>query len=87
VSIYLQSDERQSATRALRVQAVFRVADDQQAQQIAARMIDRAHEVANLPECECDVDVSVELVRPENGGGLGPSEPAGARAPGSPVKH
>jgi hypothetical protein len=71
--------------RALRVQAVFQVADDRQAQEVATRMIDRAHEIANLPECECDVDVSVELASAGHAGG--PHEPAGAPAPGSPVKH
>jgi hypothetical protein len=47
------------------VQTVFRVADEQQAQTLAAQMVDRAHEIANLPECECDVDVSVEWVAPD----------------------
>ncbi len=81
----LRAEEKLSATRALRVQAVFQVADDRQAQEVASRMIDRAHEIANLPECECDVDVSVELARP--GHADGPHDPAGAPAPGSPVKH
>ncbi len=27
-------------------------------------MIDRAHEIANLPDCECDLDVSVEWSPP-----------------------
>jgi hypothetical protein len=49
-------------SRAVCVQAVFHVAGDQQAQAVAAKMVDRAHEIANLPECECDVDVSVERV-------------------------
>lgn len=44
----------------LRVQSTFRVADELHGETIAAKMIDRAHEIANLPECECDVDVSVE---------------------------
>ncbi len=47
------------ATGTLRVEAVFRVADELHGQTIAARMIDRVHEIANLPECECDVDVNV----------------------------
>jgi hypothetical protein len=46
--------------RAVRVEAVFHVVDDRQAQAVAARMVDRAHEIANLPECECDVDVTIE---------------------------
>ncbi len=85
MSTDLRTGEKQRATRALRVQAVFQVADDRQAQQVASRMIDRAHEIANLPECECDVDVSVELARP--GHVEGPHDPADAPAPGSPVKH
>lgn len=46
-------------SRPLVVQATFHVADDEQAQTLASRMIETAHQVANLPECECDVDVSV----------------------------
>ncbi|HTZ62951.1 MAG TPA: hypothetical protein VMB51_02495 [Solirubrobacteraceae bacterium] len=45
----------------LRVQTVFHGLDEQQAQAIAAELIDRAHELANQPESECDVDVSVQL--------------------------
>jgi hypothetical protein len=85
MSADLHSGETQSATRALRVQAVFRVTGDQQAQQVAARMIDRAHEIANLPECECDVDVSVELTQPERT--EGPGVPGGAPAHRSRVKQ
>jgi hypothetical protein len=48
----------------VRVQVVFHIVDDQQAEVVAARMVDRAHEIANLPECECDVDVSIERARP-----------------------
>lgn len=47
-------------TGRLRVQAVFQEVDREQAQRIAAELIARAHELANLPECACDVDVSVE---------------------------
>lgn len=72
-------------TRALCVRAVFRVTDDRHAQEVAARMIDCAHEIANLPECECDIEVSVELARDGHGSGSG--DPAGAPAPGSPVEH
>jgi hypothetical protein len=50
----------------LRVETVFHIADELQGQAVAAKLIDRAHELANSPECECDVDVSVEWVRPEN---------------------
>jgi hypothetical protein len=59
------------ATRVLRVETVFRVADELHGQTVAAKMIDRAHEIANLPECECDVDVSVEWLRSD--GSAGPS--------------
>ena len=43
----------------LTVQAVFRDVEEQHVQALAAEMIARAHELANQPECECDVDVSV----------------------------
>lgn len=43
----------------LRVEAVFHDVDESQADTIAAALIGRAHELANLPECECDVDVNV----------------------------
>jgi|GEM_PF-1310794 len=59
----------------LRVESVFHVADEQSGQMIAAKMIDRAHEIANLPECECDVDVSVEWASPD-----GPANPGGPPA-------
>lgn len=52
--------------RAVRVQAVFHISNEVQAQAVAARMVDRAHEIANLPECECDVDVSIERVSPRS---------------------
>jgi hypothetical protein len=46
----------------LRVQAVFAVRgdDEERAYAVAAELIDRLNAVANLPECECDVDISVE---------------------------
>ena len=50
----------------LRVETIFRVTDELHGQAVAAKLIDRVHEIANLPECECDVDVSVEWVRPED---------------------
>jgi hypothetical protein len=55
----------------LRVETVFRVTDEPHGQRVAAKMIDRAHEIANLPECECDVDVSVEWLRPDGHEGPG----------------
>jgi hypothetical protein len=61
--------------RLLRVETVFHVADEAQGQAVAAQLIDRAHELANSPECECDVDVSVEWVRPQD-----PMPPGGRTA-------
>jgi hypothetical protein len=65
--------------RVLRVETVFHVADEAQGQAVAAKLIDRIHELANSPECECDVDVSVEWVRPED-----PVDRGGASAGGVP---
>ncbi len=53
----------------LRVQAVFTDVDERHAEEIAAEMIGRAHELANLPESECDVDVSVQLSPPDDRSG------------------
>jgi hypothetical protein len=64
------------ADRMLRVQTVFHVADESQGQAVAAKLIDRAHELANSPECECDVDVSVEWIQPERAAGPGGLSPA-----------
>lgn len=41
------------------VEVVFHVADEQHGRQLAEQMIDRAHEIANLPACECDLDVNM----------------------------
>jgi vacuolar-type H+-ATPase subunit D/Vma8 len=49
----------------LRLEIVFSGIDEREAQAVAAKMIDRAHEIANLPEYECDVDVSVEQISAE----------------------
>jgi hypothetical protein len=43
----------------LRVEAVFHDVAVDQADTIAAELIARAHELANLPEHGCDVDVNV----------------------------
>jgi tripeptide aminopeptidase len=40
--------------------AEVRGLDDEHARSVVAEAVDRVHEAANLPECECDVDVSVE---------------------------
>jgi len=48
----------------LTVQAVFRDVEERHVQTLAAEMIARAHELANQPECECDVDVSIHSAPP-----------------------
>ncbi len=53
-----------AATCTLQVKATFRDVDEQHAQALAAEMIARAHELANQPECQCDVDVSVQSAAP-----------------------
>jgi hypothetical protein len=50
----------------MRVETVFRDVSEERAQGLAAEMIDRAHELANLPDCECDLDVSVQLAPPRD---------------------
>jgi hypothetical protein len=52
------------AVQTLHVRAVFRDVDEQHVQMLAAEMIARAHELANRPECACDVDVSVQYAAP-----------------------
>lgn len=52
----MDGGERQGA---LVVEVVFHVSDERSGRELAAQMIDRAHEIANLPECECDLDVNV----------------------------
>ena len=85
MSADLDTGEDRKGTRAVRVQAVFHIADDRKAQAVVAKMIDRAHEIANLPECECDVDVNVEMAPPD--GSPTPAGPSGmaphGRAPNS----
>jgi hypothetical protein len=54
-------------SRAVRVEVVFHVADPDHGRAAAERMIDRAHEIANMPECECDLDVSVAWDPPPAG--------------------
>lgn len=85
MSANLQTGVRGEEAHSLRVQVVFHLADDRQAQSVAAQMIDRAHEIANLPECECDLDVSVELAGSQDARGR--SEPGGAPGRPGPVKH
>jgi hypothetical protein len=57
-----------SETAALRVEAVFHDLAPEQADAIAAELIARAHELANLPEHGCDVDVNVRREPPSETG-------------------
>ncbi|MHB8240967.1 MAG: M20/M25/M40 family metallo-hydrolase [Solirubrobacteraceae bacterium] len=52
--------------------------DGERAETLVAEIVDRMHEAANLPDCDCDVDVSVE--RTFLGYRLRPSSPAVAVA-------
>jgi tripeptide aminopeptidase len=40
--------------------AEARALDDQHAEAVVAEIVDRLHEAANLPDCDCDVDISVQ---------------------------
>ncbi|HEY2282375.1 MAG TPA: hypothetical protein VGH60_02355 [Solirubrobacteraceae bacterium] len=55
----------------LRVEAVFHDVAAEQADMIAAELIARAHELANLPEHGCDVDVNVRRESSDAGSALG----------------
>jgi tripeptide aminopeptidase len=37
-----------------------RALDDQRAEAVVAEIVDHLHEAANLPDCDCDVDISVQ---------------------------
>jgi tripeptide aminopeptidase len=37
-----------------------RALEDQRAEDVVTEIVDRLHEAANIPECECDVDISVQ---------------------------
>jgi tripeptide aminopeptidase len=54
--------------------AEVRSLDDERARAVVAEVVDRIHAAANLPECECDVDVGVQPTF------LGYRLPAGAPA-------
>ncbi|HWX44025.1 MAG TPA: M20/M25/M40 family metallo-hydrolase [Solirubrobacteraceae bacterium] len=54
---------------------------DERSEEIIAELLDCVHEAANLPECECDVDVSVE--RTFRGYRTSPSAPAVRAAEGA----
>jgi tripeptide aminopeptidase len=51
-----------------------RALGDERAESVVAEIVDRLHEAANLPDCDCDLDVSVE--RTFTGFHLSPSSPA-----------
>jgi tripeptide aminopeptidase len=51
-----------------------RALGDERAESIVAEIVDRLHEAANLPDCDCDLDVSVE--RTFSGYHLSPSSAA-----------
>jgi len=51
-----------------------RALGDERAETVVAEIVDRLHEAANLPDCDCDVDVSVE--RTFSGYRLTPNSPA-----------
>jgi tripeptide aminopeptidase len=42
------------------VLAEVRSIEQQRAETVVAEVVDRMHQAANLPECECDVDISVQ---------------------------
>jgi hypothetical protein len=55
----------------LAVTVRFQLADERTARELAAALIDRAHELANLPERECDLDVQVRWTPPAPAGAAG----------------
>ena len=57
----------------------MRGVDDEHGEALAAEIVDRIHEAANRPECECDVDISVQ--RTFSGYRLSPSSHARRRRP------
>jgi hypothetical protein len=58
--------------------ADVRSSGDARAHAVAATLIDRVHEAANLPECECDADVSVQASRSDSHAGPRHATPSGA---------
>jgi hypothetical protein len=82
VSADLSAAGPQAMVSAVRVQVTFHVRDERQAHAVAERMVDRAHEIANMPECECDLDVSVERMRTDL---AHPVDPGDALARGRPA--
>jgi tripeptide aminopeptidase len=54
--------------------AEVRALEDERAETVAAELVDRIHEAANMPDCDCDVEVIVQ--RTFSGYGLPPGSPA-----------
>jgi hypothetical protein len=78
VSSEPSSTPAELAEPGLVVRVRFKLEDEDGARMLAGRLIDRAHELANLPECECDLDVDVEWTPPSPPA----STPASTPAPG-----
>ncbi len=82
MSADLSTAGSQATAHAVRVQVTFHVRNERQAHVVTERMVDRAHEIANMPECECDLDVSVERMRTDS---PQPADPGDALARGRPA--
>lgn len=77
MSAGLSSPRSGSSEPGLTVRVRFKLAEEPAARELGARLIERAQELANLPESECDVDVDVEWIAPpQRLHGLSPSSPA-----------
>jgi tripeptide aminopeptidase len=61
--------------------AEVRALDDERAETVAGEIVDRIHEAANMPDCDCDVEVIVQ--RTFSGYGLPGTSPAVAVAEGA----
>jgi hypothetical protein len=66
VSAAGSSAELEGSTHTVHIRVSFHADSERRAQTVVAKLIDSAHEIANLPECECDLDVSVETSPLEN---------------------
>lgn len=49
----------------LTVTVRFQLEDEHAARELAAGLIERAHELANMPQSECDVDCDVQWTPPD----------------------
>jgi hypothetical protein len=72
----------EASLHTVHIRVSFHADGEHQAQTLAAKLIDSAHEIANMPEYECDVDVSVETSPPESSPVSG--DTSGARSHGRP---